>query len=76
MKEKKEQFAKAMLFHYALWLYRSQKLSLGKAAELAGQTHLIFIQSLQANGEPVFDYEETLLDEMIEHAKTTPIIKK
>ena len=31
---KKETFAKAMLFQYALWLYRTQKLSLGKVAEL------------------------------------------
>ena len=65
LKEKKEHFAKAMLFHYALWLYRSQKLSLGKAAELAGQTRLAFIQTLQANGESIFDYDDTLIDEMI-----------
>lgn len=38
-----------MLFQYALWLYRTQKLSLGKAAELAGYTWLAFIQKLQAD---------------------------
>ena len=61
-----------MLFQYALWLYRTQKLSLGKAAELAGYTRLAFIQKLQAENEPIFDYDEALIDEMIESAKTTP----
>ncbi len=72
LKEKKEAFGKAMLFQYALWLYRSQKLSLGKAAELAGYTRLAFIHKLQGNNEPIFDYDETLIDEFIESAKTTP----
>lgn len=36
LKEEKELFAKDMLFHHALRLYRRHKLSLGKAAELAG----------------------------------------
>ncbi|MBW2099802.1 MAG: UPF0175 family protein [Deltaproteobacteria bacterium] len=71
LKEKKETFAKSMLFQYALWLYRNQKLSLGKAAELAGYTRLAFIRKLQAENEPIFDYDEALIDEMIESAKTT-----
>jgi predicted HTH domain antitoxin len=61
-----------MLFQYAIWLYRIQKLSLGKAAELAEYTRLAFIQKLQAENEPIFDYDEALIDEMIESAKTTP----
>lgn len=72
LKEKKEHFAKAMLYHYALWLYRTQKLSLGKAAELAGYNRLTFIRKLQTNDEPVFDYDENLIDEMSKQAKTTP----
>jgi hypothetical protein len=66
LKEKKETFAKDMLFQYALWLYR------GKAAELAGYTRLAFIQKLQAENEPIFDYDEALIDEMIDSAKKTP----
>jgi len=73
LKERKETFVKTMLFQYALWLYQTQKLSLGKAAELAGYTRLEFIQKLQADHEPIFDYEESLIDEMIESAKTTSI---
>ena len=72
LKEKKETFAKDMLFQYALWLYQTQKLSLGKAAELAGYTRLAFIQKLQAENEPIFDYDGVLIDELIESAKTTP----
>jgi len=74
LKEQKETFAKSMLFQYALWLYRAQKLSLGKAAELAGYTRLAFVQKLQAKNEPIFEYDETLIDEMIQSAKTTPHI--
>lgn len=74
LKEKKENFARAMLYQYALWLYRTDKLSLGKAAELAGYDRLGFIQKLQANDEPIFDYDDLLLDEMIESAATTPHI--
>lgn len=72
MKEQKETFAKTMLFQYALWLYRMQKLSLGKAAELAGYSRLAFIQKLQVENEPIFEYDETLIDEMIQSANTTP----
>jgi predicted HTH domain antitoxin len=76
LKEQKETFAKTMLFQYALWLYRKQKLSLGKAAELAGYTRLAFIQQLQAENEPIFDYDESLIDEMIQNAMKTPYLSK
>lgn len=72
LKEQKESFVQAMLFQYALRLYRMQKLSLGKAAELAGYTRLGFIQKLQAEREPIFDYDSALINEMIESARTTP----
>ena len=76
LKEQKESFTKAMLFHYALLLYRSQKLSLGKAAELSGYTRLAFIRKLQTEDEPIFDYDENFVDEMIDSAKTTPHLVK
>ncbi|MEA1901555.1 MAG: UPF0175 family protein [Thermodesulfobacteriota bacterium] len=37
-----------MLFQHAIQLYRKHKLSLGKAAELAGYTRLGFIRKLKA----------------------------
>ena len=72
LKEGKDIFIKEMLFQHALRLYRKHKLSLGKAAELAGYTRLEFIRKLQAENEPIFDYDEALIDEMISSAKTTP----
>lgn len=71
LKEEKESFTQAMLFDYAVRLYRKHKLSLGKAAELAGYTRLEFIQRLQLEHEPIFDYEPALIDEMIASATTT-----
>ena len=76
LKEEKEQFAQEMLFHHALWLYRQHKLSLGKAAELAGYTRLEFIQQLQAAREPIFEYDTALISEMIESAKRTPSLQQ
>jgi predicted HTH domain antitoxin len=72
LKEEKETFTKDMLFEYALRLYRKHKLSLGKAAELAGYTRLEFIQKLQVEQEPIFDYDAAMIDEMITSANTTP----
>lgn len=71
LKEEKDAFTKDMLFEYALLLYRKHKLSLGKAAELAGYTRLEFIQKLQIAQEPIFDYDTTMIDEMINSAHTT-----
>ncbi|MFI3220816.1 MAG: UPF0175 family protein [Methylococcales bacterium] len=54
VKEKQEDFIKTMLFNHALVLYRKNKLSLGKAAELAGYDRLTFIQKLQLENEPIY----------------------
>ncbi len=54
-----------MLFHHALMLYRKNKLSLGKAAELAGYDRLGFIQKLQVENEVIFNYETDLVNEMV-----------
>lgn len=74
LKEEKDQFAKDMLFQHALFLYRKHKLSLGKAAELAGYSRIAFIYRLQAEDELIFDYDEALITEMIESANMTPTI--
>ena len=63
LKEKKDEFIKQMVFHHALMLYRKGKLSLGKAAELAGYDKISFIQKLQ-HGEVIFDYENELTVQM------------
>lgn len=76
LKEEKEHFAQDMLFHHALWLYRQHKLSLGKAAELAGYTRLEFIQQLQAAHEPIFDYDGAMVSDMIESAQRTPTLQR
>jgi predicted HTH domain antitoxin len=71
LKERQEDFVKTMLFHHALMLYRKNKLSLGKAAELAGYDRLDFIQKLQFENEAIFDYETDLVNEMVNNAGQT-----
>ncbi len=71
VKEKQEDFIKTMLFNHALALYRKNKLSLGKAAELAGYDRLTFIQKLQLENEPIYDYEPELVNEMVDNAQQT-----
>ena len=58
-----------MLFNKALVLYRKGKLSLGKAAELAGYDKLNFIIKLQEEKEYIFDYTKDELKEMMQGAK-------
>ena len=45
----------------AIAFYREKKLSLGKAAELAGTNRLDFIDLLAAKGIVIFDYDESAL---------------
>lgn len=58
LKENTEEFTQNLRFLAALMLYRKQRLSLGKAAELAGLTKLDFIYQLQLEKEPIFDFAE------------------
>ena len=64
LNETKDQFTQDVLFLSALLFYRKRKLSLGKAAELAGYSRLDFIEKLQAEKEYIFDYSETELDDI------------
>ncbi len=50
-------------FSTVLMEYRKHRLSLGKAAELAGHSKLDFIERMKLENEPVFDYSP---DEMAE----------
>jgi predicted HTH domain antitoxin len=68
MQEKKDEFTKALLFYSALGLYKTGKLSLGKAAALCNTERLEFIKKIQEEGVAVFDYEKELIDDMISKA--------
>lgn len=76
IKEKQEDFIKTMLFNHALMLYQKNKLSLGKAAELAGYDRLTFIQKLQFENEAIYDYEPELVNEMVNNAQQTLALLK
>ena len=69
VKETKKEFTKEILFLSALYFYRKRRLSLGKAAELAGYNKTKFIEKLQSEGEYIFDYNEDELDEIFNDAK-------
>ena len=64
LKETKDEFTKELLYSAALLLYRKKKLSLGKAAELAGYDRITFIEKLQKEDEYIFDYSEEELEEI------------
>ncbi|MBP9884794.1 MAG: UPF0175 family protein [Leptospiraceae bacterium] len=64
MKRDKDDFLKDMLFYAALSLYRKNRLSLGKAAELTGMDRLDFIDKLKQEGEIIFHYDEKYLEEI------------
>jgi predicted HTH domain antitoxin len=61
LKEDAQEFTQDLRFLSALMWYRRNKLSLGKAAELAGYSKLDFIERMKLENEAIFDYGE---DEM------------
>lgn len=72
LKETKEQFTQDLLYLSALMLYRKKRLSLGKAAELAGHSKLDFIEMLKIDNEPIFDYSEQELGEIFADVQKLP----
>lgn len=58
LRENAQEFTRDMRFFSALTWYRKNKLSLGKAAELAGYSKLDFIERMKLENEPIFDYDE------------------
>jgi len=72
LKHTKEEFIRETLFMSALMLYRKRKLSLGKAAELAGSTKIEFIERLQQEHEFIFDYTDDEIDEIFFDADKLP----
>ncbi len=69
IKETKDEFTKNVLFLSALHFYRNRRLSLGKAAELAGYTRIEFIERLKQEKEYIFDYSDDEMDEIFSDAK-------
>lgn len=72
LKESREQFTQDLRFLSALMLYRQRRLSLGKSAELAGYSKLDFIDKLKNEQEPIFDYNETEMDEIFADVQKIP----
>ena len=64
LKETKDEFTKDVLFLSALLFYRKRKLSLGKAAELAGYNKIDFINKLKDEKEYIFDYSEDEINDI------------
>ncbi|MEQ8386430.1 MAG: UPF0175 family protein [Coleofasciculus sp. A1-SPW-01] len=50
----------------AITYFQEKKLSLGKAAELAGINRLEFMDVLAAKGIIIFDYDESVLEREIQ----------
>ena len=69
LRKTKEEFEKEVRFIMALNLYKKGKISLGKAAELAGYNRIDFIHKLQLEGEIIFDYSKEEIDEIIKDAE-------
>lgn len=65
LKTKKQEFSQILCFYAALTLYRKNKLSLGKAAQLSGYSRVDFIDKLRLEEQPIFDYETELTEELV-----------
>lgn len=57
LNENRNGFIKKMKFYTALELFRTHKLSMGKAAELAEMNKVEFMLEVGKNGVAVIDYE-------------------
>lgn len=72
LKESAEEFTRDVRFLSALMWYRKNKLSLGKAAELAGYSKLEFIERMKLEGEAIFDYHDEEMAEVFEDVTSLP----
>ena len=71
IKETKDGFMHEVKFLSALYFYRKGRLSLGKAAELAGYNKVEFIEKLQKEKKYIFDYNEEEIDEIFNDVNNT-----
>jgi predicted HTH domain antitoxin len=72
LRESQEEFTQDLRFLSALMLYRKGRLSLGKAAELAGYSKLDFIEKIKFENEPIFDYNTDEMNEIFADVKLVP----
>ncbi|MFM8333046.1 MAG: UPF0175 family protein [Candidatus Methylumidiphilus sp.] len=72
LRESAEEFTRDLRFLSALMWYRKNRLSLGKAAELAGYSKLDFIERMKLEKEPIFDYGEAEMAEVFADADKLP----
>jgi predicted HTH domain antitoxin len=73
----KEDFVTDLLYNNAVMLYKKNKLSLGKAAEMAGYVKMDFIDKLQKENIPIFDYDLDTIKKMVDDSdKAMEIINK
>ncbi len=72
LKENAQNFTQDLRFLSALMWYRKGKLSLGKAAELAGYSKLDFIGRMKLENEPIFDYDEGEMAEVFADVAKIP----
>jgi predicted HTH domain antitoxin len=69
LKESKEGFVQLLLLYAAMKLFEERKLSLGKAASLAGYSRVAFIDVLSQHHISLFNYTEEALDAEIQAAQ-------
>ena len=72
LKENTDEFTQNLRFLSALMLYRKNRLSLGKAAELAGYNNTTFIEKLKLENESVFDYNAQEIDAIFSDVAKLP----
>ncbi|MGZ8219182.1 UPF0175 family protein [Methylomagnum sp.] len=72
LRENATEFTRDIRFFSALAWYRKNKLSLGKAAELAGYSKLDFIERMKLEGEPIFDYDDQEVAEIFADVDKLP----
>lgn len=72
LKENPEEFTQNCRFLSALMLYKKNRLSLGKAAELAGYSKIDFIEKLKLENESVFDYSAQEMTDIFNDVSKLP----
>ena len=55
--------------HLALYYFRDRRLSLGKAAKLAGMNRFAFMDFLAGEGTAIFDYSEDAVNKELSGLK-------
>ncbi|MFP4032966.1 MAG: UPF0175 family protein [Desulfococcaceae bacterium] len=72
MDETREGFTEQIRFLTALHLLRNRRMPLGKAAEWYGVSRVKFIEKLQEENQPVFDYDDDEMREVFEDVVALP----